>query len=200
MLSTKIVDYLKHEPRLKGHPVIHFYCDPSESDTLRPTYIFKSLIRQLLEHGIRTSKTLPSTLRTKLEQCATLVDSELDLQEVNGIFTDLFELYPHAFYVLDGIDEMEAQDVGQMVSMVYELFASGSTQKVLLASRKEIGRNNRIPYTTHLSLSASQTNDDMSYYIEYQIHKKSQTKKIFAENASVIQRIRRKLLEGAQGM
>lgn len=128
-----------------------------------------------------------------------------DFEDVSEIFSGLFKYkcLKKAIYIIDGLDELDYEEITRVLSVFRRLFRQGTNQKLFVTSRHEPHYNidfiNNIPNTLHIPLQLNNSGD-IQNYIETTIEEKLMCDRKITEDSSLVQEISCRLLSGAKGM
>ncbi|KAB8670386.1 hypothetical protein FH972_026299 [Carpinus fangiana] len=143
MICTSVIDHIQALHGSTEEVLAFFYCETAEQKTLTTPYVLKSLIRQLLEHILLHEECAPKQIQHAIEYFFSPSGPEPDLDDIAEVFGNLFQHFPHAVYIIDGLDELEGNSPATFLSIIYRLQEKAAGQKILIASRNELGLNVR---------------------------------------------------------
>src|SRR5437667_5117271 len=113
--------------------IAYYYCDFSDSKSLKTRIILGTIIRQLLENVI-----IPEGLEQKIDQFYRHGTRTATDDELVSILYAVIKLFPTAYICIDGLDECGKDEQATILSVVNQLSQSDQTTvKILITSRQE---------------------------------------------------------------
>lgn len=183
-----------------GDAVIHFYCDPSEAQTLSAIYLFESLAKQLLDYLEEVRRDYPPEAVKRIERFYSPTGSEPDLEDITLIISVLFEAVPRCWLIIDGVDEMRPEEVSRVLQHLRILFDQATNQKMCLATRNEVGFGMKVSLNYRVRIDQRQTDFDMRRYIDSRITRKTEHSRTLTESKEIMSQVKKRLVNGANGM
>lgn len=198
-----MVEAAKNKSASSGHPVFYFYCETAQRDLLRAIDLFESLIKQSLIYMRMVQKPFPEDIMTQIEDLYRYGGPERDLDDVTGIFSDLFRYLETSTYILDGLDELKHGDIVHVFDLFRSLFQVPSEQKLFLSSRNELHDNvdliHMVPRTRRIPMEQDNA-QDIRHYIETKLAEKSSCARKLTEDDALAEEMASRLLSGTKGM
>lgn len=196
-LASKVIDVLKeHSKEVGNFKVAYFYCSRSiaQPERQRPDSILTSLLRQLvfdLESG-NTSTHLQESLfaefkqRKEKEARDGFPPHTLSSAESISLISDIAKLH-NVFIVLDGFDEVEAQQRIELAESLGSLLSDpNNLVKVLITSRDDSQVTSLLSGARGLRISPDHNKDDIERLIRYRLEQsKTAGQGVFAGKTSV---------------
>ena len=198
-----IVYQAKFRREKTGSALAFFYCNSSQPQTLSISTILGSFIKQIASHFEKLSKPIPAILSEKMDQVQDEDRSSFDVDELVDILLDFAAKSLETFFILDGLDECEPKDRGEILKIFEQLLNANNPRslcKVLISSREDINVSRAIPRCFQLSICATHTSSDIRGYVNSVINERVSTKEIIVRDASLVAEIKEMLTNGAQGM
>jgi hypothetical protein len=190
--------------------IIHIYCQFDQPATLTAPGIISSLIKQLLSHLESLGKAIDPKTQDQLSKAERHGRTQLDAEEGFDILLRLVQRFSKTFLIIDGLDECNSgqesghdglDDVNKILRFAKRLLklSSATIIKIFLSSRLEADVSRYIPDCYQVSVSKSHMNGDIATFVEDEVEDK-----IWAagrtDDYSLVQDIKRELVNGAQGM
>ena len=157
-----------------------------------------SFFKQLLIHLDRLKKPCPPEIQEELVQAFKAGQQTLR----PDILVDLITSFREVFIFLDGIDECDQSDTKEILKFVQRLSTPSSLRppsKIFIAARKEIDVRRTIPSCISVTAGGSGHSQDIRRYIEKQVDDRIANSG-HIKDAALVQYVKDKLIEGAQGM
>jgi hypothetical protein len=190
--------------------VAYIYCQHDEPATLSAPGILSSLIKQLLLQLEVLPDSDDGGFRETLAKAQRQGRVQLDADDLMGTFKILIGKFDQTFVIIDGLDECDAikspipgsTEVSgtllRLLMLALKTISPGML-KIFLASRPEVDVRRMIPDSYHIQLSVKNVEPDIATLIEEEVEDKIWIAgKV--EDYDLVQRIKRELLSGAQGM
>ncbi len=162
--------------------------------------MFESFVKQVLLHLTNAQKAWPDNVHHRIKQFYKEHGLEADLEDVMITFSLLFKYLPNVIYVIDGLHELQRDEIFRVISSLQTLLQDVTEQKVFIASRQQLGHNIRVQLQVHIPIVPGDIDPDIQWYIESELLKKTEQNRILTENPEVIELMKRRLSEEAQGM
>ncbi len=162
--------------------------------------MFESFVKQVLIHLTKAQIAWPDDVHHGIKQFYKMHGLEADFEDVKITFSLLFKYVPNAIYVIDGLHELQRDEIFRVISSLQTLLQDVTEQKVFIASRQELGHNIRVQLQLHIPIVPGDIDSDIQCYIKSEISIKTAHNRILTENFEVIELMKRRLSEGAQGM
>ena len=173
----------------------YFYCDYTESMTLRASELFGSLARQLLAH-IGLTKEVEQRIGQIFQDGSRMPDNS----EMLDLLLQIVRLHPRVHIVIDGLDECVVDDRPDILSGIQTLTASSDmTVKVFVASRADTDIKAVFEAHLHLKIDTNNITQDIVQFTRGAVKDKIQSKLGFV-NKSLAAEIVDVLSSKAQGM
>ncbi|KAB8339216.1 hypothetical protein FH972_022150 [Carpinus fangiana] len=171
----------------------------TEPKTLQATYLFRTIVQQLLDFMMSIEQECPEKVKDKVQYFFNPAGPEPDQEDMIHIFSILYEVVPRAIYVVDGLDEMDLEGASTTLSTFHDLSQTVVEQKIFIACRDEIGMNIRPSFAFRIHVSSLETQEDIRLYIKTQVYRRMQ-QRILTENLDVLEQVKHRLSEEARGM
>ena len=191
VLLANVVDDLNIHARSKDITVAYFFCRHDIAESLRARTVLGSLTRQLL-------CTIPD-LATVAEVC-----NQVSSEDVEKVLRLLYRVFPpdhRVYFVLDGLDEcdnLEREVLAQELQKLQSIF------KMLLCISYRVEPGNGLELITQrfdaLITSIPDDNLDIEAFVEVELERCLQCRKLIVRDPTIILEIQHALLKGAQGM
>jgi hypothetical protein len=181
-----------------GTAVTYFYCDHAQPESLQASTILASFFKQLLIHLDRLKKPCPPEIQEELVQASKAGQRTLRPDILVGLITSFSEV----FIFIDGIDECDQSDIKEILEFVQRLSTSPSlrsSSKIFIASRKEVDVQRKIPSCISVTAGGSGHSEDIRRYIEKTVGDRTANSD-HINDAALVQYVKDKLIDGAQGM
>ena len=195
-----------NDPTRKSNPCpIYFYCtrNPAEPERASPDTILRSLVRQL---ACSTSDgpilELVRELYKSHEQNG-FAAGPLTLEESTALIIQLSQDRPLTTIVIDALDECDLSLRGDLLDALSRILQdSCGLVKILVSSRADADIVCHFSDCLNLRIEASQNQEDIEYYVDFEVERLIERKKLLYGNVSLElkQTIQLVLREQAQGM
>ena len=198
MPVTPIHDLVSGKTTKCESAIIYHYCDFSDSQSLEPSIILGTLIRQLLE-----KIAIPETLEKQIERCFSSHISYATPEDLLQVFVDTMAQFAKIYILVDGIDECKNEDIMLLLSMFDRLLQrtiDTSIIKIIHFSRHNDVISGFLSRHSRLELSSEKTSHDINIFIEETVRSKISCGALEASNESLEQEIMTRLKDGAHGM
>ncbi|KAI4161904.1 MAG: hypothetical protein LQ342_004470 [Letrouitia transgressa] len=177
--------------------VAYFFCDCKDAATQEPYNILGCLIQQLAKQDERSFKKIEQFYKTHGEGRKYPV--EYDPEYLCRLLVEIAVGFDSAMIVIDGLDEC-----GVNADRITELLESfkGEEQdgdlKIVLVSRDEYDIRKHLVHYPKISIAAQ--NKDLRLYVDFEIEDRTRKKKLNIRNSELKELVRKRLVEGAEGM
>lgn len=196
VLAASIKDFLVESASTGNNDLVcYYYCDYSDKPSLSMTYIIGSLIKQTLEHLNLDQFGEDFKCPYKDGRAAPTRD------EGSRYLQDLIGNFKTTYFVLDGIDELDAANQTQLLSLIDLLMKrTQRTVKVFVTSRtEELRVKESLKQYPSIYLSSRHLDDDITMFIKDEISLISAPHPLVFD-LELRDEVVRKLVKGAKGM
>jgi hypothetical protein len=200
------VEAAKDNSSISGAPAVYFYFENSLRTMLKGSDLFSSFIKQLLVYLAKIRKPCPPEVDEQMAKFFGAKRLDPDFDDLADMFVTLCNHTPRAIYVVDGLDELDQKEVGNVLRIIRKLFGSKGEQhgsRILLFSRDQVAPyldvTRCVPGTAHISTSNGVAKD-IQQYIETVIEEKIMYVRELTSDQTLMEETKRRLLEGASGM
>lgn len=196
VLAASIRDFLvKSASTSSKELVCYYYCDYSDKPSLSMTHVIGSLTKQILEHLELDRFGEDFNCPYKDGRDAPTYD------EGSRYLQDLIGNFEITYFVLDGIDELDAANQTQLLALIDLLITrTPRTIKFFVTSRTEEFRvKESLKIYPAIHLSSKQVDDDIAMYIRGEISNVPSQHPI-ASDHELRDEIVQILVKGAKGM
>lgn len=157
-------------------------------------------MKQVLVHLTEAQNSWPKEVHQCITQFYKMHGLQADFEDVKMTFSLHFKYLPKAIYVIDGLHELQRDEIFRVISSLETLLQDVTGQKVFIVSRQELGHNIRVQLQVQIPIVPEDIDSDIQCYIESKILKKTVQNRILTENPEVIELMKRRLSKGAKGM
>ncbi|KAI9877745.1 MAG: hypothetical protein M1830_002941 [Pleopsidium flavum] len=202
IMTTAVVEAAKRRSPITGVAVLYVYCRYDQQETLSASTLLASFIKQLLFYLEVVRTPCPSLIREQLAQGYRQCRAMLDLDQATEILLCLNSGISEVIYVIDGLDECNSNEATRVLRFVKKALDASSAQRILrvfISSTKEVDVPRLVPSTAHIALSLKTTSRDIRSYVEKIITERNAEVEL-TKDLLLLQDVKRKLIEGAQGM
>ncbi|KAL9610536.1 MAG: hypothetical protein Q9167_004774 [Letrouitia subvulpina] len=198
--KTVLASLLIDEVLQKSSPnaaVAYFHCDYKDNATHEPHNILGCLVQQLARQDEQGFKKIEKFYTMHKEDREYPV--EYDPKQLCHLIVDIATGFDRAMIVVDGLDEC-----GANTDCITELLASlrreerYSDLKIILLSRDEYDIRKHLNYYPKFSIAAQKR--DLRLYVDFEIEDRTRKKKLNIKNLELKELVRKRLVEGAEGM
>lgn len=176
----------------------YFYCDHARPESLQASTMLASFFKQLLIHLDHLKKPCPPEIQEELVQAFKAGQRTLRPDTLVSLITSFSEV----FIFIDGIDECDQSDIKEILKFVQRLSASPSlrsSSKIFIASRKEVDVQRTILSCISVTAGGGEHSEDIRRYIEKTVDDRTANSG-HINDAALVQYVKDKLVDGAQGM
>jgi Cdc6-like AAA superfamily ATPase len=148
ILVTSIVDTLLLGSSAEDFVVLHYYCDFADAASLESYNLIASLLRQTLQ--LMELDNFSENFQCPFQEAKC----RPTLETMFLFFLKLLQDFREVFIIVDGLDELAADDQTVILSRIEEILQGHSKAKMLITSRIEEFRIKRAMssyHTVHLS-------------------------------------------------
>lgn len=195
---TPIHDLVSGKTTRCESAIIYHYCEFSDSQSLEPTSILRTLIRQLLERI-----AIPETLEKQMQRCFSSRMRYATPEELFQIFEDAMARFSKIYVLVDGIDECKNEDIIVVLSTFGRLLQRkiGTTIiKIIHFSRHNETISGFLNLHSHLEISTEKISHDINIFIEETVRSKISCGALEASDESLEKEVVTRLKDGAHGM
>jgi hypothetical protein len=196
--STFLVEQAQRRSLKTGTAVTYFYCDHAQPESLQASTILASFFKQLLIHLDHLKKPCPPEIQDELTQAFKAGQRTLG----PDILVDLITSFSEVFIFIDGMDECDQSDIKEILKFVQRLSTSPSlrsSSKIFIAGRKEVDVQRTIPSCISVTAGGSGHSEDIRRYIAKTVDDRTANSGRI-NDAALVQYVKDKLIDGAQGM
>ncbi|KAI0968303.1 hypothetical protein F4678DRAFT_443988 [Xylaria arbuscula] len=176
----------------KSHAVTYFFCQSDNVDSRKGRSIVGCLARQILE-------ALPPK---EMDELSSEPRSNLSLESIEQIFTSDVLRSKHIFVILDGIDEVDADDRSHIIEFLKQL--QHSSHSKFCVSYRLTADSRVCRELTALgpgdAIQMPEENPDITSFIQSRLEFCIETGKLALGDPTLILEISQALESGAQGM
>lgn len=202
VLASSVIDTLT-SLRSEDAPVVYYYCDYADKESLQPAFILGTLIRGLLFQ----SDSIPKEIGDLIDKYYYDGERTPETNEVLGILMKVMELFEQVVLVLDGIDEVDEMNFYSVLALLKTLVSHPLViVKIFITSREHKDLlsvlSSGIGAGFHIHLDQFFISNDIDSYIRCSVDSLMASKRSIIDNSDtdmkkeIIQRLR----EGAKGM
>lgn len=194
ILTASIIDKILIERPDSDHLITFFFVQFDDRLSIKAEIIVKSILRQALDQ---------SGLTDKLEE--VLGEAQVSLAGVEkllDVFRHLVVSLRRLYILIDGLDECEKPERGELLKILSSLAALGSNIRIFLSGRDSVSAEveRRFPSRHNVFVSSSLTRPDIDKYIDGAVQDKLESEELVVRDATLVQEIKMALREGAEGM
>ncbi|KAL9045570.1 MAG: hypothetical protein Q9214_001407, partial [Letrouitia sp. 1 TL-2023] len=178
--------------------VIYHYCEFSDLDSMEPTIILGTLIRQLLE-----TITIPEALCQQIERYRTPRSRQATPEELFAVLQDALLLFSEIYILIDGLDECPTKDIHVVLLLFNSLFQldhSSWILKLVIFSRHIGAVSQCLTNYTSFEMSIDRISLDIDAYIESTVRSKISYRESEVSDIPLEKEIIETLKEGAHGI
>ena len=203
--SIFVEEQLNDATRESNPCPIYFYCtrNPAEPERASPDTILRSLVRQLACSTSDGPILEPVRELYKSREQNGFAAGPLTLEESSGLIIQLSQDRPLTTIVIDALDECDLSSRGDLLDALSRILQdSCGLVKILISSRADADIFCHFSECLSLRIEASQNQDDIEHYIDFEVEDLIKRKKLLYGNVSkgLKQTIQTVLREQAQGM
>ena len=203
--SVFVEEQLNDATRENNPCPIYFYCtrNPAEPERAIPHKILGSLVRQLACSPSDAPILEPVRDLYKDREQNGFAAGPLTLEESTALTIELSEGRPLTAIIIDALDECDLSSRGDLLEALSRIIHdSRGLVKILVSSRADADIVSHFSECLNLRIEASQNQDDIEYYIDFQVEDLVKRKNLLYGNVSkeLKQTIQTVLREQAQGM
>lgn len=205
-LRSTFVEERLNDAITKSNPSpIFFYCtrNPAEPERATPDKILRSLVRQLACSISHETILEPVRVLYKSHEQNGFAAGPLTLKESTALIIELSQWRPRTTIIIDALDECDFSSRGDLLQALSRIVQdSWGLVKILVSSRADADIVCHFSKCLDLRIEASQNQDDIEYYIDFEVEDLIKRKKLLYGNVSMElkQAIHSILREQAQGM
>jgi Cdc6-like AAA superfamily ATPase len=196
VLAASIRDFLEDSASTSNKNLVcYHYCDYSDKPSLSMIHVIGSLIKQILEH-------------LNLDQfgedfkCPYRDDRDTPTHDEGSRYLqDLLDNFERTYFILDGIDELDATNQKHLLALI-DLLMNRTRQmvKVFVTSRTEEFRvKESLKQYPSVHLSSKHVDDDIAMFIKDEIRQISAPHPLTFDS-ELKDEVVQKLVKGAKGM
>lgn len=201
ILASTVIDAVidKRFPHVECEPriVCYHYCDYAEHITLDATKVVASLTRQLLDLH-------KSNVPRIVERCRRALDTNFEVawDDATYCFKEALKTTGRTLLVIDGIDELEAQNQDLLLNEVHRIaHASGGFLKIMLFGRRDERMIRRhLQKAPSFTISTNDNGADLARYIESQLQYYIDRGDLVLQDEAFARAIAERLIIGAEHM
>ncbi|KAK3376466.1 NACHT domain protein [Lasiosphaeria ovina] len=193
VMMANIIDDLHLDVQTSQCPVAYFFCRYDISDSLKARTVICSLARQLLN-------SIPNLTRAEklIGDTKSVADSKKALDTLRRVLPPTFK----AYFVLDGLDECEGDEIPALIKDVQEL-QNTFTLLVCVSSRLEadnVLRWSPDQFAKHNTITLPDENPDIVAFINAELGRCIESGRLTVGDPTLALDIEDALVQGAQGM
>ena len=196
ILASLVIDEVLQKTS-PNFAVAYFFCDYKDSATQQPYKILSCLVQQIAKQGEQSFAKAESFYKTYSENRRHPI--EFDPEDLCRLILEMATNYKYTMVIIDGLDEC-----GTNAGHVAELLASlnnnewDANLKTLFLSRDELDIRESLEGYHGFSIAAK--NSDLSLYVGAEIENRTRKKKLNIKSPELRELVRKRLVEGAEGM
>lgn len=178
--------------------VIYHYCEFSDPQSLEPTTILGTLIRQLLE-----TVAIPEALGEQIERCFEPRGREATPEELLDIFKHALLRFSKIYVLVDGLDECKTADIVLLLRMFQLLLLPETGRpslKIIIFSRHTEAISRLLTSCPHLEISVEKISLDINRFIEDTVRSKISCGDLEITDELLEKEVIKTLKAGAHGM
>ena len=203
--SVFVEEQLNDATRESNPCPIYFYCtrNPAEPERASPDTILSSLARQLANLTSGGPILEPVRKLYKSREQNGFAAGPLMLEESTALIIQLSQDRPLTTIIIDALDECDFSSRGDLLDALSRILQdSCGLVKILVSSRADADIVCHFSDCLNLQMGASQNQEDVEYYVDFEVERLIKRKKLLYGNVSLElkQIIRVVLREQAQGM
>ena len=179
--------------------VAHFFYSYSQKTRLEGSDLFRSYIKQMIEHLDTTRQPCPPDISFCLRRFFGLKASPPTFDEiVDKMFVPLSRLLPHTTYVVDGLDECPAVEI-QRVLRVFRILVSQQGLRIFVSGRESLDIQQSIPGSSLVYISNNDAKEDICKFVEWKVEEKMHERQL-TEDKSLLRDVKTTLVDKADCM
>ena len=199
VVTSSILKRLIEEYAQNHNPVFHFFYSYAHKSRLMAADLFRSYIKQLLNHLDTYTIAWSRDITTCLLRFFGPKSSPPTFDEIiERIFIPLSNLVPRAVFVIDGLDECETGEALKVLGVFRRLILRGDI-RFLVSGRESLDITQSIPSSVKISISERHAKEDVQAFVNWKIAEKMQERQL-TENSRLLEEIKTTLIEKADRM
>lgn len=178
--------------------VIYHYCEFSDSQSLEPIIILRTLVRQLLE-----TIAISASLEEQIERCFSSRIRQATSEEMFRLFEDVMGQFSKIYMLIDGIDECKNENIVSILSTFNRLLrrtTDKSIIKIIHFSRHNDVISRFLNPHSRLEVSAEKISHDIDIFVKKTVRSKISFEELEASDESLEKEIVTRLKDDAHGM
>lgn len=195
-LRASVVDHLRTNfSAQKETAVIYYFFDSLNKKSLEMPTFLRCILRQTMN-----LETLSPDIQERLESLFDNPEDQLEpsTSDLKELFFTSCGKFRRAFLLIDGLDEVNKAEQDNIKFFLREV-QNISGARILAFTHAAMGMSKVFTGCSQLHITAEDLEDDVETFIESQIDKHAQ-EKLSACSPSVLDIIKRKLIDDAEGM
>ncbi|KAH8723832.1 hypothetical protein GQ44DRAFT_773708 [Phaeosphaeriaceae sp. PMI808] len=201
IIMTTVIETAVAKAQVIRKPVLQFIFDHSFRQHLTARALFESYTKQLLVHAQRKNTRCPSAVIERILQFYAPKRHRPNTQElIDEVLIPLYQMFEEtgAILLVDGVDECSQRETFEILSGLRQLLKLPSC-RVFICSRQDVDVLRGIPGTARIQITPADTKTDLEVFVDREV-KERQHERLISSNKAVIEEVKRKILEKADGM
>ncbi|KAL2853302.1 hypothetical protein BJY01DRAFT_259317 [Aspergillus pseudoustus] len=204
IIATTAVEAAKYRYPGRFAPTLFFYCEDDDRETLDAAYILSSLVKQLCEFLLVTTRSYPPDMECEIRRFFGDKRMQPDLRDLQNILNLVLGYVSDVVCIIDGLDALNQEQTKGLLECMQRLCSSKRVEefRVLLFSRDQIpGYINIatvIPGIRQIR-TPGYVMPDIEVYIDSSIAEKTLYRRL-TDNAALLDVVKQTLLDESLGM
>ncbi|KAI0867543.1 hypothetical protein GGS24DRAFT_495258 [Hypoxylon argillaceum] len=192
--AASVIDHLLVTKSNPGAIVSFFFVRSDNQESLKAETIMMSILRQRLPSA--------SELSDKMEDRIKDIASSGDFDSIVTLLGDITSGLSKFYIVIDGLDECDKPERTVLLEALSSLSVLCMNLKLLPVSRDSLSEEicRHFPVLQRISTGGVGTNNDIAAYVEGIVHEKLDNGDLRIGDTSILEEIKKALIEGADGM
>jgi hypothetical protein len=193
-IRASIID---HTLRLKqSHErVVYFFVEHESSESRKAETILRSFIRQLLD-----PLNVPSSIEAKLR--AMRSQEYVRREAWTALLGEVAKTFDSMHLFLDAVDECEAKEQLRILKELSSLASSNSCLRIFLSGREGLSSDVQkiFPNVRHISTTSDLAKSDIGIFVEGALQSRTEDGELIVGDMSILEEVRDRLVQHADGM
>lgn len=174
---------------------MYFFVEYGSSESRKAETILRSFIRQCLD-----PLNVPSSIESKLR--AMRSEGYIRLKEWTTFLGEVAGTLHFMYLFLDAVDECETKEKLEILKELSSLASSHSRVKIFLSGREGLASEleMRFPNIQRISTASDLARPDVGIFIEGVLQSKTEDEELVVGDMSLLEEIRDRLVQHADGM
>lgn len=196
---SKVVAQMINQSQQTKCLVAHFFCSYLHKSRVQSVNLFKSYIKQIVNHLDEIKKSYSSDIHLCLRRFRSTRSSPPTYNEIiDKIFLPLNQLLDHPVYIVDGLDECDSGNIQNILEVFRRLIKQSNT-RVFIVGRESLDIKRSIPDSSTIYISQEYIKDDIREFVERKIEDKMRERQL-TEQENLVRDIKETLIELADRM